>query len=60
MHRAALDLLQLLDVAAHVVAIGVEAARLAHRVEDPVGTGVVARARDPLPVAGVVGDLAVA
>ena len=50
---------QLRQVAAHVGALGVEALGLAQGVEDAVGTGVVAGPSHPLPVAGVVGDLAV-
>src|SRR6476469_9744708 len=52
--------LPLRQVAPHVLALGIEAPRLAHRVQHPVGPGVVAGPGHPLPVAGVVGDLAVA
>src|SRR3954452_21475564 len=57
--RLAVDRRQLGDVAPDVVAAGVEALRLSQRIEDAVRPGVVAGARDPLPVPGVVGDIAV-
>ena len=46
-------------VAAHVGAVGVEAPGLRRRVEDAVRARVDARAGDPLPVAGVVRDVAI-
>ena len=58
-HGGAVQAGQLRDVPAHVVAARVEPLRLAHRVEAPVGPGVGAGAGDPLPVARVVGDVAV-
>ena len=50
---------QLRDVPAHVVAVPVEPGRLAQRVEYPAGPRAVAGPGDPLPVARVVGHVAV-
>ena len=54
-----LDGRQLFDVAADVVGGAGQLLRLQGRVEDPVRPRVGARSRDPLPVAGVLGDVAV-
>ena len=57
--RRATERGELGHVAAHVVAVGVEARALHGRVEDAVRVGVGAGPGDPLPVEVVVGDVAV-
>src|SRR5690606_3142405 len=47
------------NVLTDVVAARVETGRLPERVHDAVRAGAVARSGDPLPVARVVGDVAV-
>ena len=48
------------DPAAHVRAAGIEAFALCHRIEDAeIGCGVQAGAGDPLPVPGIVRDVAI-
>ena len=59
MHVRCAEARKLRNVAAHVLPVGIEPGRLAERVKYPAGARVVARARDPLPVARVAGHVAV-
>src|SRR5918999_1522277 len=58
-HARAVYVGEFRDVSAYVVALGIEAGRLPQRVQYLAGPGVVAGAGNPLPVTGVVGDVAV-
>src|SRR5689334_4963638 len=59
MDHSAVDVRKLGYIAADVFAGRIEPHRLSNRVEHAVGTRVVASSGDPLPVARVVGDVAV-